>query len=184
MTKKKTEFTWDKEVSVKVIEVNGFEKREVKVAEKNGKQFVCVATMKKIKDAWKPVKNATFPMDTWKEIVEAMGDWELSEAFNEFNSGNGVRIKNVGNTKVAIATEEPKLKGKKQSNFDPTTLGLPVSENIKYVDFPKITTIYVQGATRKSKAVKELEAMDKVVYMGTHKDKELGKMVSVLEYRK
>jgi hypothetical protein len=81
MATTKKEFAWDKETFVKEIVVNEYEKRMVMVAELKGKQYVCVATHKKIKDDWKPVKNATFPMDVWKQVVEAMGDFELQAAF-------------------------------------------------------------------------------------------------------
>jgi hypothetical protein len=108
MTKKTTEkkeFSWDMETLVKVISVNEYENRVVKLCELNGKQFVNVITMKKIKDEWKPVKNATFPMNVWKQVVEAVGSFELDSAFGSIpNYNDPIKVQFV---------EKSVMKGKK-----------------------------------------------------------------------
>ena len=77
----KKEFSWDSEVLVKEIVVNEFEKRTVSITALNGVEYVCVATHKKIKGDWKPVKNATFPKAIWGDIVDAVSDFDLKSAF-------------------------------------------------------------------------------------------------------
>lgn len=83
MTKasEKKAFAWDKETELKTIEVSEYERRVVAITELNDKQYVSVATHKKVKGEWKPVKNATFPLEVWGAIVDAIADHNLAVAF-------------------------------------------------------------------------------------------------------
>lgn len=97
----KKEFSWDKEVLVKEIPVNDYEKRAVIMTELNGKEFIVISTIKKIKGDWKPVKNATIPRAIWGDIADAVTDFGLMDGF--------------GSTSDLQAPVKPLLKGQKKS---------------------------------------------------------------------
>lgn len=79
--KEKKEFAWDKEVVVKTVTVSDYEKREVRVCELKGKQYVAFTTIKKIKEEWRPVGGYTVPMAIWLESVQAVHDFKFASAF-------------------------------------------------------------------------------------------------------
>lgn len=108
---KKTEFKWDNETEVKVIEVSEYERRVVSITELKGKQYVCVATHKKIKGDFKPIKNATFTMDVWEQVADAVTDFKLGNAFGSTTKLEAPKTKKA----PAKAKETPKatIKGKK-----------------------------------------------------------------------
>ncbi len=107
MVKEKKEFSWDNEVVLKEIVESEYQKRVVSVTELKGKQFVCVATHKKIKGDWKPIKNATFPIDVWEQVGDAVTDFKLGNAF-----GSATKLE----APKKVKKEEPAtIKGKKSS---------------------------------------------------------------------
>lgn len=81
MVKDKKEFAWDSEKLISTIEVSDYEKREVRIAFLKGKSYVVVTTVKKIKDDWKPIKGATFPMNVWNQITDAVSGEVFSAEF-------------------------------------------------------------------------------------------------------
>lgn len=116
----KKEFAWDSEVMVKELPVNEFEKRVVSITSLNGKEFICIATHKKIKDVWKPVKNATFPKALWSDLVDAISDYDLKHAF--------------GSTTALEAPQKGRKAPKKEKKEQVATLQgnkVPMGEKLK-----------------------------------------------------
>lgn len=102
----KKEFAWDKETLVKVIEVSEYERREIRVTELKGKEYVAFTTFKKIKDEWKPTGGYTIPKAIFGDIYDAVNDYDLMGAF-------GSTDLNVIDKKIQPKEPKVTIKGKK-----------------------------------------------------------------------
>jgi ribosomal protein L12E/L44/L45/RPP1/RPP2 len=78
MAKEKQEFKWDSESLLKTIEVSEYERREIRICELKGKQYVSFTTVKKIKEVWKPVGGYTVPKSMWCDVVAAVSDHDIT----------------------------------------------------------------------------------------------------------
>jgi hypothetical protein len=84
----KKDFEWTTTQQVGVVDVNERERRLVQFCsldieredETETRWYIAIATMKFFKkkgedtETWRTVKNATFPMDTWVEIVDLVNE--------------------------------------------------------------------------------------------------------------
>jgi hypothetical protein len=84
----KKEFSWTSEQHIGEVEVNEREKRVISFCslgiereeETETRWYVSIATQKFFKrkgeaeESWRPVKNATFPLDTWVDIVDLVNN--------------------------------------------------------------------------------------------------------------
>ena len=68
----KKEFKWDKEELVSTEIISEHEKREARICEFKGKEFVVFTTLKYIKNAWLPCSGYSIPKEIWSSIVEAV----------------------------------------------------------------------------------------------------------------
>lgn len=74
MATTKKEFHWDKEKLISTIEISEYEKRETRICELKGKEYVVFTTLKNIKGEWRPTGGYSLPKAHWPEIAEAIGD--------------------------------------------------------------------------------------------------------------
>jgi hypothetical protein len=75
MTVAKKEFSWDKETYVGAVKVSDKEERTINVCELNGKKFVAVQKVVFVKNEWKIIANATFPMNCFTEIATIVNEY-------------------------------------------------------------------------------------------------------------
>lgn len=98
----KNDFEWDSEVLVHTEVISDYEKREAKVCKLKDKEYIAFTTLKFIKEAWKPVAGYSIPKNHWTNIVEAVCDQGLKEAFG-----------NTEGPKVTVKPEAKKTASKK-----------------------------------------------------------------------
>jgi hypothetical protein len=58
-----------------MVEVSDKEKRMISICELNGKKFVAVQKVVLVKNEWKIIANATFPMNCFTEIATIVNEY-------------------------------------------------------------------------------------------------------------
>lgn len=106
ITKEVKEFSWDTEVQIGQVETEK-ERHTFNICTLNGKTYVQdVKEVMTAKNGWKRTKGATITMDVFKQMQDAVGTWEMGEAFGTTSKGSTTNLQAPLPTAVA-----PKSKG-------------------------------------------------------------------------
>lgn len=75
-------------------DLNEYERREVRVCELKGKQYVVFTTVKKIKGEWKPIGGYSVPKQLFGAIYDGVNELDLKNAFGAKDAKDALKVVN------------------------------------------------------------------------------------------